>query len=161
MNIRRAALAIMAAIALSQSGCLMLAATAVGGSAAGVAYVRGRYTETVAGNVRETATATLSALHDIGMPADKQNIGRTGGEIDAWTPNGHPLMIDLESIAGLSPEEPPKTKVGIRFGPFGDKSQSERIIAQIEYRLENPAATPPQAPPQPPAIPTDEPPLAK
>ena len=139
----------------------MLTATAIGGGAAGVAYVRARQTEPFQAGVQETATATLAALQELGMPSDKQNIGRHGGEIDAWTPGGHPLMIDLEEVPAKSPNDPPQTKVGVRFGPFGDKAQTERIIAQIEYRLANPAPPQPVAPPQPATHQSDEPPLAK
>lgn len=162
MKSSRIVFPIIAVIAIVQTGCLALTtATAVGGGVAGVAYVRGRCTETMSANIDDTADATLAALQDVGMPADKHRIGRTYGEIDSWTPDRHPLMIDLESVPGKSADEPPQTKVGIRFGPFGDKAQSERIIAQIMYRLENPPAPQPAAPLQPSAKQSDEPPLAK
>jgi hypothetical protein len=161
-TIRRAALLTVAFLALTQAGCAILAVGAVGGSAVALAHYNGKITETVPASLDDAATATESALLDLGLTVRSQRIGGRHGEIDSSLANHEPLMIDLDQEPLPIPTDPPKTKIGIRISTFGDEKLSKRIFDQITHRLNNPAPPRPQFPPPPGSVrETDEPPLAK
>lgn len=158
--VRRATLLTVALLALSQAGCAILAVGAVGGGAVALAHYKGKITETVPASLDEAATATESALLDLGLTVHSNRVGGRHGEIDSSLANHEPLMIDLDQEPRPIPTDPPWTKIGIRVSTFGDEKLSKRIFDQITHRLNNPA--PPRSPhTQTPARETDEPPLAK
>jgi len=160
--VRRAALLTVAVLLLSQAGCAILAVGAVGGSAVALAHYNGKITETVPASIDEAATATESALIDLGLTVEFKRIGGRHGEIESTLANHEPLMIDLDQEPLPLPTDPPKTKIGIRISTFGDEKLSKRIFDQITHRLNNPAPPRPSLPPPPaPARETEEPPLAK
>lgn len=149
-----------AALALSQAGCLVLAAGAAGGGAVAWGVTRGTIHREFDAGVEATAAATQSALQDLNLPVERPYANPTYGEIDSTLPSGGPILLTLKSTsAGLTTA--PTTRVEVHIKVFGDKEMSERILDQIGYRLKNPA--PPPAPTS--ALPpqqdqTEEPPLA-
>ena len=171
----------VALLVLANAGCVMLAATAVGGGAFGLAYVNGKVTETFDASLDATSTAAFSALQELALPMEGKDLGPAHAEIDSRTGTGRQIQIDLDAIAPAVPADPPQTKVGIRVVAFGDEELSRLLFDQIQHRLRNPApvnANPPAPPftppadaaaakpPPPPLSPTsspqtDEPPLAK
>ena len=170
----------VALLLLANAGCVMLAATAVGGGAFGLAYVNGKVTEAFDASLDATSTAVFSALQDLALPMEGKDLGPAHAEIDSRTGTGRQIQIDLDAIAPTIPADPPQTKVGIRVVAFGDEELSRLLFDQIQHRLRNPApvnanlpappftppadkaATPPSPPLSPPSSPqTDEPPLAK
>jgi hypothetical protein len=154
-----------ALLALGNAGCVMLAATAVGGGAVGLAYVNGKVTDTFDAPLDATAVATRSALQDLGLPQESEQFGKAHGEVNSRTGTERQIQIDLDAITPAVPADPTKTKVGVRVVAFGDEALSRRVLDQIQYRLRNPApvsAAPPLPPPPGASLPkqTDEPPLA-
>lgn len=163
--IRRIGLVGVSILVLSQAGCLLMGAAAVGGGATTIAIVNGKATHTYDASLPATATAVESALRDLGLPVERPRIGEVYGEIDSTLADGGPVLIDIKSEARLMPNDPQKTKVGIHVKVFGDKKVSQQIFDQISYRLNNPAPVttvpPPGSPPPPPlAEQSDEPGLA-
>jgi hypothetical protein len=163
--IRRLCLVGVSLLVLSQAGCLLMGAAAVGGGATTFAIVNGKATYTFDASLPATATAIESALRDLDLPVERPRIGELYGEIDSTLADGGPVLIDLKSEPRLMPKDPPRTKVGIHVKVFGDKKVSQQILDQISYRLNNPApvttVAPPSSPPAPPlAEQSDEPGLA-
>jgi hypothetical protein len=127
-----------------------------------LAHYNGKVNETVPASLDAAATATESALIDLGLEVDAKRVGARHGEIDSTLANRDPLMIDLDAESTPIPTDPPKTRIGIRVAAFGDQKLSQRIFDQITHRLNNPAPPrPPLPPPVAPARETEEPPLAK
>jgi hypothetical protein len=154
----------VALLAVSQCGCLVVGATAVGGGAVGVAYLAGRTARTVDASLDETSLAVGSALRDLGLPIDDSHGNSSHAEIMGRLANGESLRIDLDLEPRAFGTEQPRTKIGIRVATFGDQKISKTILDQIEERLKNPAPPPPPGSRPPPplkSLETDEPPLAK
>jgi hypothetical protein len=163
--LRRFSLSAIALLTLAQGGCLMMGAAAVGGGATGLAIVNGKATHTFDATLAEVATATESALRDLGLPVERPRVGDYYGEIDSTLADGGPVLIDFKSEIRPLPNDPPKTKVAIHVKIFGDKKTSQQIFDQISHRLNNPAPPPAPspagaAPPPPLSDQTEEPGLA-
>ena len=153
-----------AALALAQAGCMVLAAGAVGGGAAAYGIKRGTVSQTFDASVEATATATQSALQDLGLPVERPRIGPTFAEIDSTLTSGAPVLLTLRAESKPLATDAPQTKVEVHIKVFGDKTLSERMLDQISHRLKNPAPPPTQRTtvPPPPPLPdqTEEPGLA-
>jgi len=164
---------LLAFLALSQAGCLFMATTAVvgGGAAgvAGVAYVRGKLTQTFTAPMDKAQAATRAALHDLGFPEGTLRPGSSHSEIDSNTSLGEGILIDIDLEKQSAPVDEPQVRISIRVGTFGDATLSRRIFDQIEKRLSSNEPT--SFAPNPSGIvttsidqpmrQTDEPPLAK
>ena len=165
-GVRRFAILAGVLLALSQAGCVLLGAAAVGGSAVGLAVANGKVTRTYDATVEATARATESALRDLNLPVENPRVGKFYAEFDSTLATGGPIIIDLKFDGQPIPSDQARTRVGIHIKVFGDKAISERLLDQINHRLKNPApieATPATnaLPPQPPlSEQTDEPGLA-
>jgi hypothetical protein len=154
----------LALIAVGQSGCLVLGATAAGGGVVGVAYLAGKTTRVVDASLDETSVALGSALRDLGLPIEDSHGTAARAEVEARLANGEPVHIDLDLQPRAFASDPPRTKIGVRVATFGDDKLSNRILDQVEERLRNPAPPPPPGtqPLAPHRVPeTSEPPLAK
>src|SRR5437867_2427444 len=106
---RRTALLTVVLLALSQTGCAILAVGAVGGGAVALAHYNGKINETVPASLDAAATATESALIDLGLTVEGKRVGVRHGEIDSTLANHEPLMIDLDLESTPIPTDPPKT----------------------------------------------------
>jgi hypothetical protein len=161
----RLLVASLAALALIQSGCLMLAAGAVGGGAVGVAIATGTAKRDFYAPVDATAIAAQAALQDLGLPVERPHLSPTHAEIDSTLSTGGAVLLTLKELPRPVATDPPTTRVEIHIKVFGDKKISERILDQINHRLRNPAppaATQPTGAAPPPPLPpqTEEPGLA-
>jgi hypothetical protein len=147
----RAAHIALACVALSVSGCL-LAAAGVAGGAAGYAYYQGKVCHVYDSDYHDTTAAVHSALAELGMPVDSEELGARHGFVKSYIANGDAVRIYLDVISSKFQAEAPQTRVGIRVATFGDDPVSDRLLAQIGSHLVPPGtmATPQLGPPQSP-----------
>src|SRR5579864_2226656 len=140
-----------ALVAFSQAGCLFMATTAVvgGGAAgvAGVAYVKGKLVQSFDAPMDKAQAATRAALYDLGYSQGSVRPGNNHVEIDSNTSLGEAILIDLDLEKQQAPVDPPKVRISIRVGTFGDATLSHRIFEQIEKRLNSDEPLPPVPPP--------------
>jgi hypothetical protein len=179
MDKYRTAYLALAVLALSQGGCLLLAAGAAGGAAVGYAYCKGKVCEAYNAGWDDAWAATHTALAELALPVlGEERIGG-GGNITSRAPGGDRIHITVDPTDGPGPGAGPWTRVCVRVATFGDYGLSERILGQVSAHLVDgsvrvpvppgqpvPAAQSPAGPPvslQPPApLPraqSDEPPL--
>ena len=114
--IRRIGLVGVSILVLSQAGCLLMGAAAVGGGATTIAIVNGKATHTYDASLPATATAVESALRDLGLPVERPRIGEVYGEIDSTLADGGPVLIDIatdpnEMVYPMVPAGAPLTKM--------------------------------------------------
>jgi hypothetical protein len=157
---------VLALLSLSESGCLLVAAGAAGGAAAGYAYYRGKVCQAYCANFEDAWAAVHTALTELGMPILSEE--RHGAEawIKSQTAEADRVRIKLEVIPSKIPADGPLTQVSVRVGAFGDHPVSERVLCQIgAHLIPSPALAPqtgvyPASVPPPPLTPqTTEPPL--
>jgi hypothetical protein len=172
MSANRIRLLFLAFLALSQSGCLVLAGSAaVGGGVAGVAYVKGKVAQSYDAPMTKTEAAVEASLRDLNLSAGKLRPGPTHSEIEGSTSLGETVIIDIDQEKGDAAKEGGRTKVSIRVGTFGDQTLSKRILDQVDKRLNSNEPLPPAGTGSSPFIPptntikqavheTSEPPLA-
>jgi Protein of unknown function (DUF3568) len=162
----RVAYVILAAAALANSGCLVVAAGVGAGAAAGYVYMEGNIHRSYAANLDDVQNATRTALADLGMPVVGESREGASGSLESRTTDGERVRIFLNAQEG----DPagPLTRVGVRVATFGDRPVSERLLDQIGAHLAPPGVVgtppPPLAPtlgaPQPVPPETAAPPLA-
>jgi len=160
----RAACLLLAILAVGQSGCLLIAAGAAGGAAAGYAYYNGRVCQSYVANFEDAWAATHTALGELGMPILKEERQTSCGVIKTQTSDGDRIRIALDVIPSRIPAEGSLTRICVRVATFGDHPVSERILYQVGAHLvASPFMVPtPESPPtQLPQTnsPTSEPPL--
>jgi hypothetical protein len=141
---------------VSQSGCLLVAAGAAAGGAAGYAYYKGKTCNSFAAGFEDTWAAAHTALNDLGMPILKDERNQGSGTIKTQTADGDRVKIHLELIPSKIPAEGMLTRVCVRVGTFGDHPVSERVLYQIGGHL----TTGPVVMPPPNPSPTTMPPTA-
>src|SRR5207245_595574 len=92
------ALILLAALALANSGCLLVAAGAAGGAAVGYAYYKGKLTEIYSAGFDDSWAATHAALGELGMSILKEDRGFQTGTIDSRTADDDHVRISLEAM---------------------------------------------------------------
>jgi hypothetical protein len=129
-------------LAAAQSGCMLLAAGALGGGVAAVGIKRGTVSRTFSASVEETTTALQAALTDLGLPVERPRLGKKLAEIDSTLDDGSPVFLTVRAEPKDLPNDPPQSRVEVHIRVFGDRPRSERILDRVEYRLKNPAPLP-------------------
>jgi hypothetical protein len=123
-----AACAVLILAVAALSGC---AASPEGpGPESGVAHWdEGSLRIVLAHPVRQVYDATMAALHNIsvGIVADKTEA--FNGEIESALRSGSDVRVNLKLIS------PSQTELTIRIGLFGDRDQSDQVLAAIQSRL--------------------------
>ena len=163
----RAAYVILAAVALANSGGLVVAAGAAAGAATGYLYMEGNIHRFYAANLDDVQNATRTALADLGMPLIGESREGGSGFLESKTTDGERVRIYLDVQDSGDPAGP-LTRVGVRVATFGDRPVSQRLLDQIGAHLAPPGVAgtppPPLAPtlgaPQPVPPETGPPPLA-
>jgi hypothetical protein len=153
-------LILLGALALANTGCLLVAAGAAGGAAAGYAYYKGKITEIYSAGFDDSWAATQTALRELGMPILKEDRGTATGTIDTRTADDDQVRIYLEAIKSSIPAEGQITRISVRVATFGDRPVSDRILYQIGLHLAPANYAPPpvaQAPSTPGVIQTGGP----
>jgi Protein of unknown function (DUF3568) len=126
---------IIAALAFLQGGCLLVAAGAAGGAAAGYAYYKGKICESYLANFEDAWAATHSALAELGMPILHEERHADNGVIKTQTSDGDRVRIALDVIPSRIPADGPSTRICVRVGTFGDHPVSERVLYQVGVHL--------------------------
>jgi hypothetical protein len=154
---------VLAAAALANSGCLIVAAGAAVGGAAGVGYVysKGKVCQCYHANLADSWTALHTALRELGMPVVSEEF-RADGEsyLESRTGTGDKVRIYLADIPNPIPAENPLSRICVRVATFGDSLVSDRILSQVDLHLvavPPPAAAPGTAPPPAPGAPQPAP----
>ncbi|HEV3261181.1 MAG TPA: DUF3568 family protein [Gemmataceae bacterium] len=145
----------LAALALANSGCLVVAAGAAAGGAAGYAYYKGKVTRAYSASFNDTSAAVHSALTELGMPVEGETPEAGSTLIHSRTADSERVRISVETTGSATLPGSPLTEVSVRVGNvgFGDEAVSERILYQVGAHLvARPAAGPPAGPPAPPAL---------
>lgn len=151
---------LVAALALVNSGCAVVAvgACAAAGGAAGYAYYKGSVNHDYAARPEDVRMATRTALAELDMKITNES-GETSGAIETQTAAGDKVNIVLDTQGLGLPGDGTVTRLGVRVGAFGSLELSNRIHDQIGMHLVpvSRSAAPPLA--QPP-VETGPPPLA-
>src|SRR5713101_6931763 len=140
----RIAALVLAALALSNSGCLLVAAGAAGGAAVGYAYSKGKVCQTYSATFEDTWAAAQAALNDLGMPLVKWEQHAGSGFLESRTADKERVRIYLDAQPSRFPAEGQLTHVGVRVATFGDHPVSVRLLDQVSVHLAPPAVVLPQ-----------------
>jgi hypothetical protein len=151
---------LVAAVALLNSGCAVVAvgACAAAGGAAGYAYYKGNVSRDYAARPEDVRLATRTALHELGLAVSNES-GETTGAMESETASGERVNITIDTQGINLPGDGTMTRVGVRVGAFGNLEMSNRIQDQIGMHLVPVigSVTPPSAKP---VVETGPPPLA-
>jgi hypothetical protein len=138
---------VFAVISLGEGGCLLVAAGAAGGAAAGYAYYHGKVCQAYYANFEDAWAATHTALNELGMPILCEERRDPSGWIKSQTAQGDRVKIKLEVVPSRIPADGPMTQVSVRVGTFGDHPVSERVLYQVgAHLIPGPAVNPPPPP---------------
>jgi hypothetical protein len=109
------------------AGCLAVAA---GAAAVGTyAYVEGKLTETLKAAPDKVADATVKAFETLKLTLVSKEASGLEGKVTGKTSDDKNVTVDIKSEAqGVS-------KVGIRFGTFGDEAKSKVLMEEIKKNL--------------------------
>jgi hypothetical protein len=157
---------LLAALALTGSGCVAAAVgvAAAGAGAGGYMYLKGESGQEYVANLDDVRNATHAALQDLHMPVVKDDHDAGSGYIESKTADGATVHIKLKLETSRIPAEGAVTWAGVRVGTFdfGDTVVSDRILAQIGSHLtptnRATVGAPPGVPPQtaaPPLLPAE------
>jgi hypothetical protein len=119
--------ALLAALALTVSGCVVAAVGA--GAAAGVGYIRGDLEATLENDVEEVYEASLQALGQLKLAVVSKQQDALGAKIVSRNIEDKKIQINLKQNEGGI------TKLTIRIGIFGDEAQSRLIYDKIRDNL--------------------------
>ncbi len=131
---RRTLILFLAALLLTQSGCLVAAAGAAAGAGA-YAYYRGNVTDTYAVEFGEAYQASREALADMAMPVISENHQGVTGSIESSLADGTRVSISVEEKPRNLATDNHSSQVGVRIGTFGDQNLSARMQQQIATRI--------------------------
>jgi hypothetical protein len=149
---RRAAYLLLIALALVNSGCLLIAAgVGAGGAAAGYAYFKGNVCRTYPASFADVWAAAQTSLTELGMPIETPRQRGNEGSLTTRTADGSRVFVEIGMQASRVPSEGQVTRVCVRVATFGDESFSQRLLDQIGYHLVPATRIGPPAPLPPPA----------
>jgi Protein of unknown function (DUF3568) len=161
-TVSRAMFALVAAVAVVNTGCIAAAVTAAaaGGAAVGYAYYTAPLIQDYPASYGDSLAAVKAALTDLQFPIVKEQPVDAGAVIETRTGDGVKVRVSLDLVTSAVPADGSLTRVSVRVGHFGDETISTRIQDQIAKHL--PAVAAPPSPtlqaPRPPE--TAPPPLA-
>ena len=129
---RALALALLAPVVVTVSGCILGLVVGAGLGVAGMKYINGEGKASFGASLEQTRIATNQALEDLSWtPVDKGHdalIARIG----ALTAEGKDIKIEIKG------ESDKVSMVSIRVGTWGDKTITRMIFTKIEERLKTP-----------------------
>ncbi len=118
---------ILCILTLAVSGCML---AAVGASAAGtVAYLKGNLEAVFDEDITKVYNASLETMDELQIPVIQKQKDQLAAKIVAR--NAQDKKITLK----MSRTESGLTKLSIRFGLFGNQSQSQFIYDRIKKNL--------------------------
>ncbi|MFT4693810.1 MAG: hypothetical protein ACI8TE_000708 [Francisella sp.] len=112
--------------ALSLSSCWLLLGGAAGGAT--IAYVQGKYSMNMDGNIKDVYNATIKAVQNDGdLVLTKKSITPTDASIEGSTKvDTTDFSVAVEKLTDNA------SKVTIKFGTFGDRTASATLMDQIQ-----------------------------
>jgi hypothetical protein len=135
LKTRNAALLVLAAMVLGVSGCLAVAAGAVGGAAVGYGYYMGEVFDKFPAPYPATVAAARAALRDLSMPPLKEDTQGDVTILESRTKEDDVVRVSLSLYRGGKPTDPTFTQVGVRVGYFGDKKLCNQLFARMDTHL--------------------------
>ncbi|MFA6287075.1 MAG: DUF3568 family protein [Opitutaceae bacterium] len=126
--IRAAALAGLTSVAVTQSGCLLVAAGAVAGAGA-VVYVRGELQASLDSGYESVKKATNRAIDQLQFKKISESKDALKDVLIARTADDTKVEITIIKVSEVL------TKVEIRVGVFGDQAVSMTILEKIKKGL--------------------------
>jgi hypothetical protein len=129
--------AVLGGVAISQSGCLLLAVGA--GTGVGVAYVAGKSEAIVDGNPKQVAAATELAIKDLEMTLVSKDASLADSRVIARTARD----VKYEIVAKA--EGAKTSHVYIRVGVFGDDAMQYQMLDKIKAHLPEAVAANPES----------------
>jgi hypothetical protein len=127
---RRLLAVLLSAVLFPTGGCVPL--LALGGATAAVGTVvwtTGWLREDFAEPIARVHRAAAATLHDFRWQAELNECDGKAGIVDTFTPEGTRIVIETKML------DPKHTRVSIRVGIGGNRSESERILAQLKKNL--------------------------
>ncbi len=125
------AIPLLASLALTNCGCLLVAAGTAAGAATGIAYINGKVSATYFAYPRDVWMATMQGLTELGMPLTNQTFDGVKGSLESKTADGDKVFVSLECLSSPNAVDGAFTRLSIRIANFGDRKGSERIFQQI------------------------------
>jgi hypothetical protein len=152
--VRRILAIAVAAVAVVQGGCLVVAAGVAGGAAAaGYCYYKGRVCQEYPASLADTLAAVRTSLAELQFPITKEETKSESAYVTSRTADGSKVSIELDLVPSRVPADGTLTRVGIRVGlAFGDEAVSKRILDQVSLHLV-PGPMVPAAPAPAPVLP--------
>ena len=112
------------------SGCVT---ALVAGAAAGVGtyvWAHGKLSFETDHTIRQCHSATTSALNDLQIVIKESMLDSLIAKVTGRTAVNEPVVVDIEPISAR------RTKVDIRVGTWGNKTQSRTIMDSIQRNLQ-------------------------
>jgi hypothetical protein len=131
----RAGWLMLAAITVTQSGCLAAAAGCAAGGAAGYAYYKGRVDRDYTANRDDVWAALHTSLGELQMPVVKEEREADEDHIESRTADGDKVKIYVEVHKSAIPAEGDISRVSVRVATWGDSVVSTRILDQVDRHL--------------------------
>jgi len=132
------AMPLLAACALANCGCLLVAAGTAAGAATGIAYVNGKISATYFAYPRDVWMATRQGLTELGMPLLKESFDGIKGSVESRMDDGDKVFITLECLSPPGTVDGALTRLSIRIASFGDRNGSELIFQRIGSHVPSP-----------------------
>jgi hypothetical protein len=130
-GVRQALWVGVAALAVLQGGCLLVAAGAAGGAALGYAYYKGQVCQDYAVSLDNSLAASRAALGELGLPVVREQRDGRSASIESVATTGDHIRLDLDAVNAPAPGQTPVTQVCVRVATFGDELLSQRILTQL------------------------------
>ncbi len=112
--------------ALSLSSCWLLLGGAAGGAT--IAYVQGKYSMNMDGNIKDVYNATIKAVQNDGdLVLTKKSITPTDATVQ-----GNTKVDSTNFSVTIGKLTDNASKVTIKFGTFGDRTASATLMDQIQ-----------------------------
>jgi hypothetical protein len=118
---------LLTALALTQSGCLLVAAAA--GTGATVAYARGDTDVLLNSSPRRVADAAEVAMKDLELVVVSKVVSGVDAKVVGRTARDTRLTVDARAEAGDT------SRLSIRAGTFGDDALQAQLLERIRRQL--------------------------
>lgn len=116
--------------ALSLSSCWLLVGGAAGGAT--IAYVKGEYSMNMEGSLKDIYNATIEAVQsNDNFVLTKKTISNTAIVKGNTKVNSTDFSVKIEKLTDNA------SKVTIKFGTFGDRTESATLMDQIQKNKES------------------------
>lgn len=128
-SIRVACIGVAAGLIAGATGCVVPIAVGAGVGVAGYEYTQGELEYSVYANVDKSRKAADAVIKNRGWEVKEQTRDVTTAYFRCITPDGTQVKIDV------SRRSPDFTRVAVRYGVFGDETESRKFIEEVKARL--------------------------